>query len=174
MIVVHCVNVVVTSRRGDCSGPSSHLVSAVNGTGYLSSLVTDRTGVGTADCPWLLRASSGQRISLSLLDFTAAGRRPSTSQTAENEAALKSPSSSQRCVRLAVVREVSGSYPRGDREVCSMRTGDGVRERSVYLSESNELEVVIATPYSPDMSTTNDAIFLLRYDGTPLLLTGAR
>jgi len=71
MIVVHCVNVVVTSRRGDCSGPSSHLVSAVNGTGYLSSLVTDRTGVGTADCPWLLRASSGQRISLSLLDFTA-------------------------------------------------------------------------------------------------------
>ena len=110
----------------------------------------------------MLRASSGQRISLSLLDFTAAGRRPSTSQTSENEAALKS---SQRCVRLAVVREVSGPYPRGDREVCS---DSGGRERSVYLSESNELEVAITSPYSLDMSTTNDAIFLLRYDGTSL------
>ena len=69
--------------------------------GYLSSLVTGRTGVGAADCPWLLRAGSGQRISLSLLDFTVAGRRSSTSHqlNVENEAAVKaSPASSQRCV----------------------------------------------------------------------------
>jgi len=176
IVVVRCVNLVVTGRRDDCTGPNSHLVTAVNGTGYLSSVITDRTGVGAADCPWLLRAGSGQRISLSLLDFTVAGRRSSTSQSAENEAALKSRLSSPRCVRLAVVREVSGSYRRGEREVCSMRTGDGGRERSVYLSESNELEVVIARPYGADISATNDAIFLLRYDGTSLtdVIAGAR
>lgn len=164
MTVACCVIVVATGSRADCAGPSSHLVSVVSGTGYLSSAVTDRTGVGTADCPWLLRAGPGQRISLSLLDFTAAGRRPPPS---ENEAALKRPPSSHRCVRLAVVREVSGTYRRGDREVCSTQPGDGGRERSVYLSEANELEITIATRRGIDASANNDdAIFLLRYDGT--------
>jgi len=169
--------VVITGRRGDCSGSSSQRVSSVNGTGYLSSLITERTGVGAADCPWLLRAGSGQRISLSLLDFSVSS---SGSQSTENEAALKPPpSSSQHCVRLALVREVSGAYRRGDREVCSMRAGGDMRERSVYLSEANELEVVIARPYGVDMSTTSgssDAIFLLRYDGTSHcdVIAGAR
>lgn len=161
----------------DCVGPSPHLVSAVSGTGYLSSVITDRTGVGTADCPWLLRAGPGQRISLSLLDFTAAGRRPPSSQSAENEAVLKPPPSSQRCMRLAVVREMSGTYQRGDREICSMRPGDGGRERSVYLSEANELEVMIASQRRlVDISADDAAIFLLRYDGTSHydVTTGAR
>jgi len=170
---VSVIIVVVTGNRVDCVGPSSRLVSAVNGTGYLSSLITARTGLGAAGCPWLLRAGPGQRISLSLLDFTVSGRRSTPSEAAENEAALKRPPSSQRCVRIAIVREVSpaaATYRRGEREVCSSRHGDSGRERTVYLSESNELEVVITTPDdSAHISTGNDdynAIFLLRYDGT--------
>jgi len=124
-------------------------------------------GVGTADCPWLLRAGEGQRISLSLLDFSAANRRSSVPSSAENEALPKPPPSSQRCVRLAVVREVSaaGTYRRSDREICSVRPGDGGRERSVYLSASNELEVMITRRTSADDDDDADAIFLLRYDG---------
>ena len=161
------MNVVVTGSRVDCAGPSSHVVSVVSGTGYLSSVITASTGVGAAGCPWLLRARPGQRISLSLLDFTVAGRRPPPSQSAENEAMLKPPPSSQRCVRLAVIREVSGTYRRGDREICSLRVGDAGRERSVYLSDSNELEVVITSQYDVDISHDDDnPIFLLRYDGT--------
>jgi len=153
--------VVITGSRVDCVGPTSHLVSAVNGTGYLSSLITARTGVGTAECPWLLRAGPGQRISLSLLDFTVARRRTPPS---ENEAVVKPPPpSSQRCVRLAVIREASATYQRrGDREVCSTGSGDGGRERAVYLSSSNELEVLISSTNIAAGST----IFLLRYDGT--------
>ena len=83
---------VATGDRKNClGGPTAHLVSAITGTGYLSSLVTSHTGVGAADCPWLLRAGPGQRISLSLLDFTVTRTiaTPPTSQAAENEASLK-------------------------------------------------------------------------------------
>jgi len=117
------------------------------------------------------RCEDVDSILVSLLDFSVAGGRPSVPQpSAENEAAVKLPPSSQRCVRLAVVREVtSGSlYRRGDREVCSVRAGDGGRERAVYLSESNELEVVIARRRGVDISDDDGdrEIFLLRYDGT--------
>jgi len=80
----------MTGSRGDCvAGSTSHVVSPVNGSGYLSSVIAARTGVGTADCPWLLRAGPGQRLSLSLLDFTVDARRTETSHAPENEAALK-------------------------------------------------------------------------------------
>ena len=58
-----------------------------------------------------------------------------------------------------------------------MRPGDGGRERSVYLSEANELEVTIVGRHGGDMTTNDDdAIFLLRYDGTSHddVITGAR
>ena len=169
---------MVTGSRADCVGPNSRLVSAVNGSGYLSSVVADRTGVvGTADCPWLLRAGPGQRITLSLLDFSAAvaaGGQPPASPPSENDAAPKLPPSSRRCLRLAVVREPTRA---ADREVCSAwpGVGDGARERTVYLSESNEVEVAIEgrrrRQHGVDISSAGHAddddtpIFLLRYNG---------
>jgi len=42
------------------------------GSGYLSSTITDRTGAGSAGCPWLLRASPWQRINVTLIDFSDA------------------------------------------------------------------------------------------------------
>jgi len=41
LVLALCLVVVVTGSRVDCVGPSSRLVSPVNGTGYLSSLVSD-------------------------------------------------------------------------------------------------------------------------------------
>ena len=41
-------------------------------SGYLSSLVTEETGCGTASTPWILEALPGQNINLTLLDFTFA------------------------------------------------------------------------------------------------------
>jgi len=38
--------------------------------GYLASAMTDRTGAGSAGCPWLLRASPWQRINVTLIDFS--------------------------------------------------------------------------------------------------------
>jgi len=44
--------------------------SASDGGGYLASAITDRTGAGSARCPWLLRASPWQRINVTLIDFS--------------------------------------------------------------------------------------------------------
>ena len=41
-----------------------------SGGGYLASAITDRTGAGSAGCPWLLRASPWQRINVTLIDFS--------------------------------------------------------------------------------------------------------
>jgi len=84
---------------------------------------------------------------------------------------LQGPTSSQRCVRVALVREpLAESYGRrGDGEVCSSRhVADAGRERTVYLSESNELEVEITTDIATDAGANDNdyTIFLLRYDGT--------
>ena len=37
--------------------------------GYLSSVVTDETGVGNPHCPWQLSVPRGQRINLTLHNF---------------------------------------------------------------------------------------------------------
>lgn len=50
-------------------------------SGYVSSYVTSRSGCGTVDRPWLLRADQGQRIRLTLFDFSLL---PSPSGSAAN------------------------------------------------------------------------------------------
>ena len=57
------------------------LSGTVIGTGYIASLVTDRTGAGSAGCPWLLRAAPWQRINITLIDFTAGMTAASTLTT---------------------------------------------------------------------------------------------
>lgn len=38
--------------------------------GYLASVVTMETGLGTKTCPWVLQARPGQRINVTVWDFT--------------------------------------------------------------------------------------------------------
>jgi len=150
---------VLTASGTNCSG---HVISPVSHSGYISSVITDHSHVGTAECPWLLRAAPGQRISLSLLDFTASTQRTQSSQSAENEA-LKP---SDRCLQLATVRELSDTYVRRDRTVCSVADSP-TQTTNVYLSRTSQLEVAIATQHA-----VNDLpIFLLRYDGMSIMMT---
>ena len=51
-----------TSKQVNVTGPS----------GYLSSLITAESGFGSESCPWVIRVDSGQRINITLLDFTLA------------------------------------------------------------------------------------------------------
>ncbi len=39
------------------------------GHGYIASVITEETGVGSADCPWQIRAKPGQKINVTLYDF---------------------------------------------------------------------------------------------------------
>ena len=38
-------------------------------SGYLSSEHAQRSGQGSADCPWVINVEPGQRINITLLDF---------------------------------------------------------------------------------------------------------
>ena len=73
--------VVVTRQKDDCHGGPVE-VNAVSSGGYLASVVTEETGCGSPDSPWLLRAPGGQRIQLSLLDFDLATRQSRTAAAA--------------------------------------------------------------------------------------------
>jgi len=64
--------VVVTVTTGsDLPCYKSQPLSIHASSGYLASVVTERTGRGSTDCPWLIRAESWQRINVTLLDFSA-------------------------------------------------------------------------------------------------------
>lgn len=70
--------VVVTRRRNECQGSRPLEVAAASSGGYLASVVTEETGCGSPESPWLLRAPAGQRIQLRLLDFNATSRESRT------------------------------------------------------------------------------------------------
>lgn len=55
---------------GVCDGPIRLQMTSGEGEGYLASMTTHETGYGSADCPWVIRVLDGQRIQLTLLDFT--------------------------------------------------------------------------------------------------------
>ena len=65
---------VVTRRKSECRGPGPLEVAAARAGGYLASVVTEETGCGSPDSPWLISAPAGQTIQLRLLDFDAASR----------------------------------------------------------------------------------------------------
>jgi len=72
-----CV-VVVTRRKNECQDPGPLEVEAVSSGGYLASVMTEETGCGSPESPWLLRAPAGQRIQLRLIDFNATSRESRT------------------------------------------------------------------------------------------------
>jgi len=63
-------------------------VDAVSTGGYLASVVTEDTGCGSPEAPWLLRAPAGQTIQLRLLDFNATSRDAATTHPADPQQKL--------------------------------------------------------------------------------------
>ncbi len=64
---------------------TSKQVNVTSQTGYLSSDITSDSGFGSDSCPWVIRVDAGQRINITLLDFTLAV----TKLTGENEVKIK-------------------------------------------------------------------------------------
>lgn len=63
---------VMTATKQECS--IYHRVTVTQASGYLSSHVTQETGIGSLECPWVLRAQPGQRVRIVLLDFFGASQ----------------------------------------------------------------------------------------------------
>ena len=67
---------VIPGAYETCLQDSS--ITAPAGNGYISSLVSDQTGCGSTDTPWVIQAAKGQVIEVTLLDFALTQNMSST------------------------------------------------------------------------------------------------
>ena len=116
-------------------------------TGYIASALSFTTWCGTSsDTPWLIEALPGQRINITLLDFGV--------YTPEGDSSYgESFNGVEVCQKYAVVRE---KIPERSTVLC----GGRARERQVYLSNSNSVEIGI------EARSATKHHFLLKYEGT--------
>ncbi len=129
-----------------CRTPGPVKVSATSG--FISSRITDDTGCGSVSSPWLLEASPGQRISVSLLDF---GWDPSLP-------ADQAPSS--HCSLYGYISERSINV---NMTLCGGRS----RQSQVYTSTSGFLQIQIVS----SAAARENAHFLLQYEGEELRIS---
>ena len=115
--------------------------------GYLSSYITRQTGCGNADHPWMLKAEIGQRINITLIDFTS------------NQNTLSGVNSNV-CMVYATIRESDSAITH---TVCG---GKGHKVIPVFMSASNKVEVKIVS--KPKQTDSNDGHFLLKFKGIVL------
>ena len=52
-----------------CHFPGNKYITLKADSGYIASSVTETTGCGNEDCPWLLSAAKGQQLNITLYDF---------------------------------------------------------------------------------------------------------
>lgn len=123
---------------------SGQPISVQEAEGYIASIVTRETGAGSTHCPWIIRVASGQRINVTLYDFDV------------TPASIRG----DKCHVYAVIRDVRLSKKSSTSEVTVCGGGDK-RAKSVFLSESNAIEIEIMSGGLTDTVP----YFLLHYTG---------
>jgi len=163
------------------------------GGGLLSSQVTEQTGCGTADWPWLIEAGEGQRVNITLLDFAheahAATTPPGNSAGSLFHHWKSSPESGEFGNGLAASagrgNSAGTSYARDGRTCkvyATIRDGSGSRSTTicggrapvthVFLSTTSRVEIRLLLPTVKVKAKVNAMssdlqmpYFLLRYEG---------
>lgn len=125
---------------------------------------------GSLNCPWRLEAEPGQRINLTLLDFSSTSSDAASS--APSSSSPSSPSSSDAgasavCYRYASIRDgavlkdltgCSRAEPR--RTVAAKKPMGELHSNSAgYLTEGNVVQITLYTSHSSAVH------FLIRYQG---------
>lgn len=124
--------------------------------GYIASHMTDTSGCGSTDSPWVLRApSSSQRFNVTLVDFLY---NSSVAMTTRDS--LRNDITDNMCRVYATIREPLAALT--PTTVCSQRQ----RYRQVHLSTSNTLEIRLLRPHQQ-----LPAYYLLHFQGTLAPLT---
>ena len=147
---------VVEHARSSCTVPvtSSPLHIAAAAAGLDSWSTQSNIGCGTNTQPWMLKAPAGQRINISLLDFTAAAH---LTRSKSHGITSNISSSSGSCVdekhQYGYIIDKS-SVNKKNVSVCHARSN---RQMHVYLSTSNTLQLVLNNDHT--------ANFLLRIGG---------
>ncbi|ESN93284.1 hypothetical protein HELRODRAFT_194111 [Helobdella robusta] len=120
--------------KSACTTCSEHRTARLSyKSGFLSSLIADETknGIqcGSYKCPWSFVVSPGQRINISIHDYTGFILKKNS---------LNKYNERGDCLRLMTIREKSNPK---DVEVCG--GGGVIGHRQVYLSTSNSVEMYI-------------------------------
>lgn len=137
--------------------PSSDMCTSdiplTQSSGYLAGSVTHRTGLGSRRCPWVVQVPAGQRINVTLYDFSskdpAVARQPfdDTVPAAAFAAAAAATANLDGgdCPPLVIFRETTVGAPQRDRQVRLCPDGSLERRKVVYSSRSNRLNIIIPT-----------------------------
>ena len=161
---VHSFHVVVEHDRSCTvtvtSSPLHIAAAAAESASSVDSWSGQSTiGCGTKTQPWMLEAPAGQRINISLLDFTAAARPTSQHLTRSSSHLITSSSSSSSgsCVderhQYGYIIDKS-SLNIKNVSVCHARS---TRQSHLYLSTANSLQVFLTNEESVN--------FLLKVQG---------
>jgi len=132
---------VVSADRRDCH--LSQPITVTSSSGSLASMTSQHVGLGTVECPWKIRVSPGQRITLSLRYF-----HPERTQTdggggspAETASGKNKPASN--CYELATVRESGTAMTTGKSRSVTSCDGQERGEHELFTSSSSEIVVQI-------------------------------
>ena len=120
-----------------------------------SSFSSSHLSCGTKSQPWILEAPAGQRIEVSLLDFTKGRSVEGQDLT----------STHINCVQYGYIVEKSA------RKNVSICGGDGPkRQRTVYTSTTNVLEIVLSRRTNRTEHDQVNFNYLLKLEGNKRLL----
>ena len=121
---------VETGERASCRRHKAvRILAGYEGhpsSGFLASVMTEETGLGSSDCPWIIETQPGQRINLTLHNFAGASHSTSSSASQSNSGsgAQRQDAPGRRleaCFEVAFVGEVAGN--RRPVSVCSDADG---------------------------------------------------
>ena len=139
----------MTVKPDECRSASFVEVTAAHG--YISSMITETTGCGSIDTPWLLRARPGQRLNVTLWDFDSVHRKDSGPSAGH-------PGLPPPCHVYAIIKE---------RRVTSSKTvcPDSSRTSHVFTSQGNTVEIRIVTKRQEN---DDHGYFMLQFEGRPM------
>jgi len=128
------------------SSPLHIAAAAAAGVDSWSNRQSNVIGCGTKTQPWMLEAPAGQRINISLLDFTAAAARLTSQHFTRSTSRVitsSSSSSSGSCVdeNQQYGYIIDKSSVNKNVFVCHARSN---RQTHLYVSTSNTLQLVLA------------------------------
>src|SRR6218665_577644 len=127
--------------------------TAASSSGLISSMTSYEHGVGDSGCPWVIEAFPGQRINLTLMDFTEYGG-PSTSSEQQNPGDVVD-LSRRFCRELAVVEETTALK---NLVTCSHQP----RTNVVFVSKTNRIKITFS---ARDLDEDQPPHFVIKYDG---------
>lgn len=150
--------VVETGERASCRRHKAvRILAGYDGhrsSGFLASVMTEETGLGSSDCPWIIETQPGQRINLTLHNFAAVSPSSSSSSAPQSNAGSGDTQRHETprrrlevCFEVAVVSE-----PAGDRRPVSLCSdAGGTADVGASVSRPQTVESVVAVSRSNEL-----------------------